>query len=65
MGTPKEGCCLRCGKPIFVKVPGKNNGICPDCVAFFEKKMKSVAARKGKTYKNTTFYHPPDYQEDE
>jgi len=61
---PREGCCLKCNKPIFIRVSGKNNGICPDCVAEFEKMIKAAAARKGQTTK-TTFYHPPDYRDEE
>ena len=55
----EEGRCLKCGRPLLIKVPGKNIGFCPDCKAEMLEKYKKAGAEKGKDVKNKIFHDPP------
>jgi hypothetical protein len=55
----REGCCLKCGKPLFIEIPGKKIGFCPDCKGELAAKYVKDAKKKGKETKDIIFHDPP------
>jgi uncharacterized Zn finger protein (UPF0148 family) len=61
--TIPEGCCFKCKKPLFIEVPGRVIGLCPDCTKEFEDRFKDAAKKKGKNAKDVILHHPKDIRE--